>query len=133
MDSQESRSESSDADGWKVGDILMNTDMFFRPSSVSGRRFDGDSAMEYFAARGHSLHGHRLAAGEDEYGPYFRLLEISSGASRRRPLTWGRCFGQARAPVIDLEDDSPTATRPWRSSWSASAYLRRTLDTSFSL
>ena len=64
MDSRESRSESSDADGWGSGDVLVNTDMFFRPSDVSGRGFDGDAAMGYFSARGYSVRGHRLAAGE---------------------------------------------------------------------
>ena len=108
IDSQESRSESSDADGWSGGDVLMNTDMWFRPSTEPGRTFDGDSAMRHFSARGYHIQGHRLAAGHDEHGPYFRLLEVSSSTKTSRSLIWGRCFRKAGAAVIELDDDPPT-------------------------
>ena len=77
------------------------------PTLDRGWTFDGDSAMRHFSARGYHAQGHRLAAGHDEYGPYFRLLEVSSDAKRSRSFIWGRCFGRAGAAVIELDDDPP--------------------------
>ena len=109
-DSGASTSEDSDEDGWLAGVRMENTTEFYRPvhAMAAGGQFDGDSALSYFESRGFSRRGHTLAVGEDEAGPYFRLLEISSSSCKRRTLTWGRCFGAKKARTVDLtHDDSP--------------------------
>ena len=102
VDSNASPSEDSEADGWMAGVRILNTEQFFRPCHALGGVFDGDSALRYFESQGVSREGHTLAAGEDEAGPYFRLLEISSSSCKRKSLTWSRCFGTQKTATVDL-------------------------------
>ena len=109
-DSHASFSAESDADGWMAGIRMSNTEEFFRPGHALGGLFDGDSALKFFESRGFSRDGRTLAAGEDEAGPYFRLLEVSSGSCKRKSLTWGRCFGVKKAGIVDLTPDDSSGT-----------------------
>ena len=115
VDSYASFSEDGDDDGWEAGVRLSNTEEFFRPCNATGGLFDGVSAVRFFESRGFDRAGHTLAAGEDELGPYFRLLEVSSGSCKRKSLTWGRCFGASKTGTMDLTlDDTSGAPRQFQ-------------------
>ena len=121
-DSNASPSEDSDEDGWMAGLRMSNTEEFFRPGHAIGGLFDGDSALKFFESRGFSRDGHTLAAGEDEAGPYFRLLEVSSGSCKRKSLAWGS-FGVKKACTVD---DS------WLGSYTAKVRIPTAAQTSIS-
>ena len=120
---------------------MQNTEEFFRPCHAVRCAFDGVAALAYFESRGYSKQGHTLAVGEDEAGPYFRLLEVSSGSSKRVSQVWSKCFGaKKQRTAIDLTqeveatnegaaEDEPNILEIYDENWTRPSLFRVEMPT----